>query len=308
MINVIESVLKDERFQLSSPQAKAAHNTASTLLSWIQEPSNLKQLGLFSVNIILQLRTCFVKTKTQQLKRAKMWGLYHKLRTSSSFKTQWTTFSMKAIGENPPVGFYQFVTHEVFKKMIKEEFPINVEPESPSNPLTPEEEKALRYVAGYVCRNIHDKLKHTSSDGDQSMIDSLKAMTVGDMDDDSDAWLTLVDRGGLWHINDKVYAVFTIMEEHIRQYLSTASSKPEGTKQLLINELLKNDDLLFEWLFCSNQMNNETGMLLLKYIVELYVTVRGFAFASSCLELYKQSQKTTVTKQKALRKKLTHSE
>ena len=179
--------------------------------------------------------------------------------------------------------------------MIKEEFPINMESESPTNPLTPEEEKALRYVAGYVCRNIHDKLQ---SDGNPSMINMTIVMHG----------LTLVDRGGLWHINDKVFAVFSIMEEHIRQHLSTATSKPEGTKQLLIDGLMKNDDLLFEWLFCSSQMNNETGMLLLKCIVELYITVRGFAFASSCLELYKQSQKTTVTKQKALRKKLTHSE
>ena len=97
--------------------------------------------------------------------------------------------------------------------MIKEEFPINMESESPTNPLTSEEEKALRYVAGYVCRYIHDKLQ---SDGNPSMINSLKAMTLGDIDDDSDAWLTLVDRGGLWHINDKVYAVFSIMEGHIR--------------------------------------------------------------------------------------------
>ena len=42
------------------------------------------------------------------------------------------------------------------------------------------------------------------------------------IDGNSDAWYTLVYRGGLWHINNKVYAVFIIMEEH----LSTASSKP----------------------------------------------------------------------------------
>ena len=110
------SLLKDERFRLSFPLAKAAHNTASAFVSWIQDPSNLKQFSLFSVNIALQLRTCFVKTKTQQLKRAKMWGLYHRLRTSPSFKAQWTTLGMKATGKNPPVGFYQFVTNEVFKK------------------------------------------------------------------------------------------------------------------------------------------------------------------------------------------------
>ena len=45
-------------------------------------------------------------------------------------------------------------------------------------------------------------------------------------------------------------------------------------------------------------MDNETGMLLLKYLIELYITVQGFAFASSCLELYKQSRKTNLSKQK----------
>ena len=55
-------------------------------------------------------------------------------------------------------------------------------------------------------------------------------------------------------------------------------------------------------------MDNETGMLLLKHIVELYVTVRGFAFASSCVELYKQAQKTTFAKKKALRKTLNETE
>ena len=266
---------------------------------------------MLSIQITTQLRTCFVQTKTHQLKKAKMWGLYHKLCTSATFKAQWNAFGIQSIGKNLPVGFYQYVTHEVFKALIKEEFPVNIEEtENSLNPLTPEEEKALRYVAGYVCRKVHDKLQNDTrtSIGKMSMIESLKEMTTGDMDDTSDNWLKLVDRGGLWHINDKVFAVFTIMEEHIRQHLSTLSSKPEGTKQLLIDGLLKNNDLLFEWLFCSSQMDNETGMLLLKHLIELYVTVRGFAFASSCLELYKQSQKTTLSKQKALRKELTEIE
>ena len=65
-----------------------------------------------------------------------------------------------------------------------------------------------------------------------NIIESLKEMTTGDIDDTSDNWLKLVDRDGLWHINDKVFAVFTIMEEHIRQQLSTLSSKSKGTKQI----------------------------------------------------------------------------
>ena len=37
--------------------------------------------------------------------------------------------------------------------------------------------------------------------------------------------------------------------------------------------------------------DSSIGMELLHQISELYVTVRGFAFASFCLELYKQCSK-----------------
>ena len=46
--------------------------------------------------------------------------------------------------------------------------------------------------------------------GNASMINSLKEMTTGDIDENSDEWLKLVDRGGLRHINDKLYAVVAI--------------------------------------------------------------------------------------------------
>ena len=88
---------------------------------------------MFNVEITTQLRTCFVQNKTHQLKKAKMWGLYYKLRTSASFKAQWNTFGVQYIGKSLPVGFCQYVTHEVFKQLIKEELPVNTE--ETENPL-----------------------------------------------------------------------------------------------------------------------------------------------------------------------------
>ena len=113
------------------------------------------------------------------------------------------------------------------KGVIKEEFPVNEEVESHLNPLTPEEENALRYVAGYVCRTVEDKIQQCKygEKEKESMVRSLKEMTIGDVDDNSGAWLKMIDQGGLWHINDKVYAVFTIMEEHTRYHYSNMCSE-----------------------------------------------------------------------------------
>jgi len=52
-----------------------------------------------------------------------MWGGYRNFRTSSSFKVEWQKFLVNAIKR---LVFYQFVTHEVFKKLIKMEFSVSV--------------------------------------------------------------------------------------------------------------------------------------------------------------------------------------
>ncbi len=67
---------------------------------------------------------------------------------------------------------------------------------------------------------------------------------------------------------------------------------------------MQNGDILFQWSLISSSIEDELGMVILRKITELYLTVRGFAFASSCLELYKQQHKKKTQKLKSLRKKL----
>ena len=56
-------------------------------------------------------------------------------------------------------------------------------------------------------------------------------------------------------------------------------------------------------LFCAGDIGNEID-LILRQMVNLYVTVRGFAFAETCLEMYKEAKGATVSKKKGLRKEL----
>ena len=75
------------------------------------------------------LKSCMVTTiKTKKLKTAKMWGLYHVMRTSSDFKQQWIDFiktatDLNSSAANHPV-MYQFVTHELMKNLIKKHRPL----------------------------------------------------------------------------------------------------------------------------------------------------------------------------------------
>ena len=55
-------------------------------------------------------------------------------------------------------------------------------------------------------------------------------------------------------------------------------------------------------------IEDDKTTILLKMIMELFVTIRGFSFAKSFMELYKQSAKKSTQKSKALRRKIYNDE
>ena len=68
--------------------------------------------------------------------------------------------------------------------------------------------------------------------------------------------------------------------------------------------ILKSEDLLFQWCIISAEADNNIASDVLRHIVELYTTIRGFAFAKSCMEMYKQAHKKTLQKKRSLRSTL----
>ncbi len=75
----------------------------------------------------------------------------------------------------------------------------------------------------------------------------------------------------------------------------------ESTKKTILDPLRSNEDLLSLWGMLTAHYGNDVPIEVLKQICELYVTVRGFSFATSCMELFKQQTKTQVQKSKGLR-------
>ena len=72
----------------------------------------------------------------------------------------------------------------------------------------------------------------------------------------------------------------------------------------MINDILENEDVLFQWCLLSTDLEEAEEQQLLPIIVEVYVTTHGFSFAHSLLEQYKQSKNRTTLKSKALRSTL----
>ena len=171
-------------------------------------------------------------------------------------------------------------------------------------PLTNMEINALRYVAGYVCRTLHDRLKSSSVEGKEAMVLYLSDLNGSDKSGDGEEWINAINRGGLWQVNDDVFQTFMIIEEIVRKELRLEKCIYETKKAQIIEKVLTNKDLLHQWSFCMFDAGEHVSNAILHKVVELYITIRGFAFASSCVELYEQSSKKALSKKKALRTEL----
>ena len=68
-----------------------------------------------------------------------------------------------------------------------------------------------------------------------------------------------------------IYVLFELMEEYIRHYFPTAVDHTEGSKNILIEELITDEDILSQWYFClaASNINSEVDLIILWQIVNL---------------------------------------
>ena len=65
----------------------------------------------------------------------------------------------------------------------------------------------------------------------------------------------------------------------------------ENIKDSAISGICKNEDVLFYWELLSGMCETEERDYLLKLIAELWIVIRGFAYASGWMEEHKQVNK-----------------
>ena len=205
--------------------------------------------------------------------------------------------------------FFQHVSHYIFTTLLKETFPLP-SPESsvPSISLTFEEANALRYVAGYVCAKLYKKLKKSSAPNCKDLLAAIVDMMEDEDDDETtSAWVRAVDRGGLFKVNNRVYAFFVSMESVARNVLQLKNATDIQAGMIstkLVTTAMQDQDTLLQWSAIEIELADRDKSTLLHMIVTEYITLRGFSFAGSYVELYKQSIMQSLQKKRSLRSKL----
>ena len=142
----VDTYLADERFRLPTDIGPVVINTASALCSWMEDTTNEEEITAFSACLSCKMRGCFSYNSSGKLKKDNMWGLYHQMRTSEEFIKEWIKFLAESTGiQHLTPIFYQFMTDNIFKQLIKIDHPIQaVTSTTPQQSLSSFEQNALQ--------------------------------------------------------------------------------------------------------------------------------------------------------------------
>lgn len=92
---------------------------------------------------------------------------------------------------------------------------------------------------------------------------------------------------------------------HLFTMFCTSASSMESQREAVIKAVSNDTNVLFHWSMVSVDIADEQHAIqLLKEIIGLWVTIRGFSIAGAWLEDYKQKSKSSVSKSKPVRKGL----
>ena len=126
-------------------------------------------------------------------------------------------------------------------------------------------------------------------------------------------WIDAVNRGGLFVVNDETFELFKAIElitrQVLPQHLAGNSKHPENSGKEKLVELIVRDDMVqLKWRPVSADIiDDEDKNELLHRIVDMWVTIRGFAVTSKWINDYKEAKGKTAKKAKSLRNQLKES-
>lgn len=280
---------------------------ATSILKWNECAENTARVSCFSKSLVCHLNSCL----PAQIDREKLWRNFHTFRISKDHLILWNDFlkeSVKSVKKGSPI-FLQYVTNHIFKQLIKKQFPapttVHQEPTDRNLHLSYEEKNAIRYAAGYIPRNLLSKLKRSARPNKRSLtmclLDVIEEDCMGN--DESQDWVKLINRGGLKYINNDMFSFMSAMELVVKAFLK-GKEKPRDIRSEMIKLIGDSDTVRKEWSEVAAEWEPEESEVIFGMVTDLWVTMRGFSYASEWMEKWKQETKKSVQKSQALRKKL----
>ena len=122
-------------------------------------------------------------------------------------------------------------------------------------------------------------------------------------------WFTLVNRGGLFPLNNNSFSMFIEIEKCVRHLLPQCMIRNDNDKasfkKSVLERITREESVQFYWTLLSQDIEEEENSEgLLSEIVSLWITIRGYSITASWMEEYKKKKQKTIQKTIGLRKSI----
>lgn len=321
----IVSALTREQLIMRSPKGKV-------ILELLQAIQHLQSdsVANIAIRLVSEVNTCLYAGKRHKLPsmaQGAVWSAFHQLRGKQALLQAWTGFvepiAPRTCSEVSSTTLaLQVILNRIVKKMISNQaasmLTSGASKEQAIKPLTFSEVNTVRYMAGYVVIKLLKRYRKGSKIQNVAkkhklfvrVLERMKAVEQpGEPDSISEystLWQELIDRGGLYHINDDVFNLMQAIEVVVRGDFnkeSIASHEPGTNVGKIIRQKIMNAPqimTLWEKIACDIPDKYELYSIeLLGLIGDLWITIRGHSFAKHCTMMSQRKYK-----RKGLRKDL----
>ena len=319
----LSEVVHDEKFQLNTPRITLLQCVGRDILDKITHEDNVARFDSFSTNLTAALRSnfdCAKRCRSFSTKKTKIWSAFHQVR-QVKLPSIWKEFleSIHVDVEREDPLLQQSVNQKLFDMLLSEhlEPPSSSQsrPVSEDEPMSKDELNALQYAGGYVPHSLLKKYEKQAGLKYDQFVTCLGNMAVHSSHDElleyTKEWIGRVNRGGLFPLNNTTFLLFVGIEKQVKRLLSAhvvkGPSSKEQFKVEIIDKIVNDDDVQWQWTLLSQDIDSEDDSNeLLKAVITLWVTIRGFSLCALWMENYKQEVKKGTKKAVGLRKGLSN--
>ena len=252
--------------------------------------------------------------KLQSVRAEKIWGLFHKFSLQEGLRL--CKICNKTVQLKAHDIFWQLLLEKkLFSRFVGSTTDTQTHTSGNRN-LNSIEENAIHYTSGYVVKKLISKYSRTTA-GPNAATYLLLLKQMGSKLSESRSsvsccseWTKLVDRGGLFHVNNSVYDLFVYLEMTVDKELTAIfNSKGKGIEKVRkekLDWLCNNDEVQLVWSMISTLDDDDDDLEqdLLREIASLWITIRGYSKARKIKEKYKREKATATKGKRSLRKEL----
>ena len=183
--------------------------------------------------------------------------------------------------------------------------------------LTLDEANVLRYACGFVGMKLHKKFLKIKGVKAAEFTECLNNFQVEGTStsllDYTKNWVERVNRGGLFEVNDEAYFLFVAIESamrskltnHLKKSIGATNDEETGAKAAIVDFVSRDGEVDLYWSKLSSDILDDSRcMELLKEVIGLWLTIRGFSITKTWIEDYKRELCISNARKRSLRKEL----